>query len=308
MNIMKKMLLFTLLVGGLCTTTPVVQAQERLPEYLQAEKFTQEKLNTMLFSTVVDPHWFQKGNNFWFQYKTSEGTFWYVVDPSARSKKQLFDRDEMASQLTEIVKDPFEARHLPIRNLKAQEDGRTFTFEVVSSQDAKPKKEDKEKKDKKGKTEKEVFYFSYDYPTRKLTHLKDKEKEPKKIRWGSISPDGKTVVYAKDLNLYRMSREDYEKAKKNEKDSTIVEIQLTKDGVMVVHHDYDLKRTCGVNKKIADLTYRELCRYRLMGTRERIPRFVEVLREVDGKVPLLVELKMETCNRKLCKKVAKALD
>ena len=32
------------------------------------------------------------------------------------------------------------------------------------------------------------------------------------------------------------------------------------------------------------------------------------LREVDGKVPLLVELKMETCNRKLCKKVAKALD
>ena len=34
---MKKMLLFTLLVGGLCTTTPVVQAQERLPEYLQAE-------------------------------------------------------------------------------------------------------------------------------------------------------------------------------------------------------------------------------------------------------------------------------
>ena len=238
---MKKMLLFTLLVGGLCTTTPVVQAQERLPEYLQAEKFTQEKLNTMLFSTVVDPHWFQKGNNFWFQYKTSEGTFWYVVDPSARSKKQLFDRDEMASQLTEIVKDPFEARHLPIRNLKAQEDGRTFTFEVVSSQDAKPKKEDKEKKDKKGKTEKEVFYFSYDYPTRKLTHLKDKEKEPKKIRWGSISPDGKTVVYAKDLNLYRMSREDYEKAKKNEKDSTIVEIQLTKDGVMVVHHDYDLQ-------------------------------------------------------------------
>ena len=228
---MKKMLLFTLLVGGLCTTTPIVQAQERLPEYLQAEKFTQEKLNTMLFSTVVDPHWFQKGNSFWFQYKTSEGTFWYVVDPSARSKKQLFDRDEMASQLTEIVKDPFEARHLPIKNLKAQEDGRTFTFEVVSSQDAKPKKEDKEKKDKKGKTEKEVFYFSYDYPTRKLTHLKDKEKEPKKIRWGSISPDGKTVVYAKDLNLYRMSREDYEKAKKDEKDSTIVEIQLTKDGM-----------------------------------------------------------------------------
>lgn len=126
---------------------------------LTGGKFTQEKLNTMLFSTVVDPHWFQKGNNFWFQYKTSEGTFWYVVDPSARSKKQLFDRDEMASQLTEIVKDPFEARHLPIRNLKAQEDGRTFTFEVVSSQDAKPKKEDKEKKIKRQDRERSLLFF-----------------------------------------------------------------------------------------------------------------------------------------------------
>ena len=46
------------------------------------------------------------------------------------------------------------------------EDGRTFTFEVVSSQDKKPKKDGPEKdKKKSGKPEKEVFYFSYDYPT-----------------------------------------------------------------------------------------------------------------------------------------------
>lgn len=104
---------------------------------------------------------------------------------------------------------------MPITNLKAEEDGRTFTFEVKSTKDATPKKDGKDKKDKKN--EKEIFYFSYDYPTRKLTHLKDKEDDLKKIYWGSVSPDGKTVIYAKDLNLYRMSREDYEKAKKNER-------------------------------------------------------------------------------------------
>lgn len=135
-------------VEGMCLLPETLPAQERLPEYLQAEKFTQSKLNTMLFSTTVDPHWFQKGNNFWFEYKTSEGTFWYVVDPAAKTKKLLFDRDELASQLTEIVHDPFEARHLPIRNLKAKEDGRTFTFEVESSQEAKPKKEEKKKAEK----------------------------------------------------------------------------------------------------------------------------------------------------------------
>lgn len=214
-------------IGMLVFTT--TKAQDRLPEYLQAEKFTQEKLGTMLFSTTVDPHWFQQGNNFWYQYKTSEGTFWYVVNPASRSKDLLFNREELASQLTEIVQDPFEAHQLPIRNLKAKEDGRTFTFEVQSTRDAKPKK-DKDGKEK-GKPGKEIFYFSYDYPTRKLTHLKDKEEEPKRLTWGSVSPDKKTVVYAKDLNLYKMSYDDYEKAKKNEKDSTIVEIQLTTDGV-----------------------------------------------------------------------------
>ena len=217
---MKKILIAILALVSVGTAG--MHAQERLPEYLQAEKFTQDKINTMLFSTTVDPHWFQKGNCFWYEYKTSDGTQWYVVDPSKKVKKPLFDRDELAAQLTETVRDPYDAHHLPIRNLKAKEDGKTFTFEVTST---------KEVKNEKGKMEKEVFYFSYDYPSQKLTHLKDKEKEPKRLGWGSISPDKKTVVYAKDLNLYRMSYEDYQKARKDEKDSTIVEIQLTTDGV-----------------------------------------------------------------------------
>ena len=84
---MRKMLFITLLMGGLCTTVSVAKAQERLPEYLQAEKYTQEKLNTMLFSTVVDPHWFQKGNNFWFGTKQVKEPFgmWLIRLPGQRS-------------------------------------------------------------------------------------------------------------------------------------------------------------------------------------------------------------------------------
>ena len=218
-----KRILFSAILGSMMLSATLGKAQERLPEYLQAEKFTESKLKNMLFSTIVDPHWFQNGNGFWYEYKTSEGKFWYVVTPSQKKKELLFDRDKLAAQLTEIVKDPFEARQLPVKNLKAEADGRTFTFEVVSSQD--------EKNDKDNKTEKKVFYFSYDFPSRKLTHLADKEKEPKKLDWASVSPDGQSVVYAKDCNLYRMSIADYRKAQKDEKDSTIVEIQLTTDGM-----------------------------------------------------------------------------
>ena len=205
------------------------QAQdvERLPGYVQAERFTKEKLNTMLFSTTVDPHWFQKGNCFWYEYKTSEGKAWYVVDPVAKTKRPLFDLDDVAAQITEIVKDPFTAQQLPIQKLEAQEDGRTFTFHIVSSQDAKKDTTDK----KEPKNKKELFFFSYDYPTRKLTWLEDKKKETEYPDWASLSPDGKTVVYAKDQNLYRMTREDYEKLKKDDKDSTVTDIQLTTFGV-----------------------------------------------------------------------------
>ncbi len=221
---MRKYLLSIVMLGSMVCSSSLAYSQERKPEYIQAEKFTNEKLGKMLFSTMVDPHWFHKGSNFWFEYKTSEGKFWYVVNVGQKKKTLLFDRDKLASQLTEIVHDPFEARHLPISNLKLKEDDRTFTFEVVSSQ----YEEDKKDKKKKGK---KVFYFSYDYATQKLTHLSDAKKEPKKLGWASVSPDGQSVVYAKDCNLYKMSIADYRKAQKNEKDSTIVEVQLTKDGM-----------------------------------------------------------------------------
>jgi dipeptidyl aminopeptidase/acylaminoacyl peptidase len=199
-------------------------AGQRLAGYTQAERFAGDKLSTMLFSTSVDPHWFQKGNQFWYEYKTGDGRMWYVVDPVARTKRTLFDPDKLAAELTEIVKDPFTAQQLPIQELEAQEDGRSFTFQITSSQDA--KKDSTEKS--KGK---EIFFFSYDYPNRKLTHLADKKKEPEHPNWASVSPDGKTVVYAKDMNLYRISREDYEKLKKDDKDSTVTEVQLTTTGV-----------------------------------------------------------------------------
>ncbi len=223
---MKRLLILSLSLLAFCSVAYADNGNTTTNRYELAERFTASKLQNMLFSTTVDPNYFKSGEKFWYSYKTSAGTKWWVVDPVARKREPLFDHIKMASELSEIMHDPFIAEQLPIRNLDVEEDGHTFTFEVVSSQDAKP---EEGKKAKRG--EKEVFYFSYDFNTKQLTHLKDKKKETKELRWASVSPDGKTVVYAKDLNLYRMSREDYEKLKKNEKDTTVVEIALTTDGV-----------------------------------------------------------------------------
>ncbi len=87
-----------------------------------------------------------------------------------------------------------------------------------------------------------------------------------------------------------------------------LDIQLSKDNVIMVFHDYDLKRMCGIDKKLSELTAAELGSIRLLGSNQCIPRFSDVLKVVDGKVPLLVELKGEDSRTELCKRVAAMLD
>lgn len=70
-----------------------------------------------------------------------------------------------------------------------------------------------------------------------------------------------------------------------------LDVHLMKDGSLAVIHDYSLKRTAGMDVRIEDLTAEELPNYRLEGTDEPIPLLPQVLSLVDGRVPLIVELK-----------------
>lgn len=70
-----------------------------------------------------------------------------------------------------------------------------------------------------------------------------------------------------------------------------LDVQVTKDNQVVVFHDFDLQRMCGVKKKVCEMTYEELLQYNLLNTKEKIPLFSEVLKLVNGKVSLLIELK-----------------
>lgn len=72
-----------------------------------------------------------------------------------------------------------------------------------------------------------------------------------------------------------------------------LDVALTKDGQMVVFHDKKLKRLFGVDIWLQDITYEELSKYTFENTSETVSLFSEVLSFVDGRVPLLVEIKNE---------------
>ena len=87
-----------------------------------------------------------------------------------------------------------------------------------------------------------------------------------------------------------------------------LDVQLSKDDVVMVFHDYSLKRMTGTEGDLKDFTKDQLKELSLLSTNEKIPTFEEVLQVVDGKIPLLIELKGENLDNSLCPKVARILE
>ena len=54
-----------------------------------------------------------------------------------------------------------------------------------------------------------------------------------------------------------------------------LDVRLSKDEQVVVFHDDDLSRVCGVDKPVGDMTWAELSGLSLFDTAERIPLFTE---------------------------------
>ncbi len=83
-----------------------------------------------------------------------------------------------------------------------------------------------------------------------------------------------------------------------------LDVQLSADGEVMVFHDYTLVRMTGDGRRLCELSAAELGALRLADTEEIVPTLAEVLALVDGRVPLLVELKGENFDTALCEQVA----
>lgn len=86
-----------------------------------------------------------------------------------------------------------------------------------------------------------------------------------------------------------------------------LDVQLTKDKRVVVFHDDDLKRACGIDARVSAYTFEELQQFSLFGTTEKIPLFTDVLNTIDGKIPMIVELKSGGDWKTLCQKALELL-
>lgn len=87
-----------------------------------------------------------------------------------------------------------------------------------------------------------------------------------------------------------------------------MDVQLTADGQAVLFHDDSLERLLGCTGRVRDYTYEQLQLFPIAGSRERIPLLRDVLTMVGGRVPLLIEIKMNGLDLAVCEETARLLD
>ena len=127
-----KKLCYCLLI--LLTHLSFSQSDNNKANYELAYKFSPKNLAKLVHSTSVNPHWLKNGNKFWYQYKTTNGSKYYLVDADRKIKSELFDNDKMAAWLTEITKDPYDGQHLPRFDFKFVNDETAIQFYVTSNE------------------------------------------------------------------------------------------------------------------------------------------------------------------------------
>lgn len=72
-----------------------------------------------------------------------------------------------------------------------------------------------------------------------------------------------------------------------------LDVHCLKDGEVVVFHDDNLERLTGINKNLKDCSYEEIKNVKLSNQNTYIPKLLDVLNLVNGKVPILIELKTD---------------
>jgi dipeptidyl-peptidase 4 len=232
--------------------------------YELASRWTPAKVGKLVFDLAVTPHWLE-GDRFWYSFENSAGRKFYLVDPAKKTKSLVYDPTKLAAALTTATGIPYDSQHLPITTFRFVKGEQAIQFEInvprdatipgekkstgaAATTDANQQNQDdgdgdgafEEPQQQQGgrgaslygpppaRNQKQLV-FEYELAANKLTLLDDRP--ARKPAWASISPDDKTIVFARNHNLYMMDAENYAKAVKNPNDSSIKETQITTDGV-----------------------------------------------------------------------------
>ena len=189
-----------------------------------AEKFRNIGLGSLFAqnSMTIYPRFINGTDKFWFDFRSSQGTSHYFVDPEKRLKEPLFNMEIVNARLSEDSRQVVNMKNFHPSELQFSEDFKKITFSY------------------------QEYDYEYNRSTQTIRRLPEKNSENPDTEEGEImysyltfSPDGQYVLYARDHNLYVRG------VKNKGVDTT--EIQLTTDGEP--HYSYARENNNGKTGK-----------------------------------------------------------
>ena len=98
------------------------------PNYRQAAQYSSSYVRQFLYDTTLRPNWIGETDRFWYTFRNSQGTHYYLVDPKKETKEPLFDRVRLGGQLGEMIRKPVDPKALPISQVRLNDEATELTF------------------------------------------------------------------------------------------------------------------------------------------------------------------------------------
>ena len=98
-----------------------------------AEKFSSQSLRSKLLTNAVNPRWLGQSDSLCYDWKDRNGSTFFLVVPTTKTKKPLFDQVKLSSQLSDLSHHAHDPQNLPFNSLTFSKDRKTFTFNADST-------------------------------------------------------------------------------------------------------------------------------------------------------------------------------
>ncbi len=113
--------------------TLLAQGQANKANWELSDKFSAANLRSRLYTASVNPHWLGQSDSLCYDWKDHSGSTFYLVVPTTKTKKPLFDQVKLASQLSDLSHHSHDPQNLPFNAITFSKDRKDFTFTADSS-------------------------------------------------------------------------------------------------------------------------------------------------------------------------------
>src|SRR3989442_1070364 len=98
-----------------------------------ADKFSAANLRSIVYTSSINPRWLGQSDSLCYNWKDHTGSAFYIVVPTNKTKRTLFDQEKLAAQLSDLSRHPHDPNNLPFATLTFSKDRKTFDFVADSS-------------------------------------------------------------------------------------------------------------------------------------------------------------------------------